>query len=104
MKHDQNAFAPEAATDEPASSVIHFATPAEEAAWWAGLQAGLRRAGAAEAADPGEPPAFAPVPLRYRDDGLTPEKQREYVEALADTGVGRAAAARIGVSERGGLR
>ncbi len=76
MKHDQNAFAPEAATDEPASS----ANPAD--------------------AEVRDLPAFAPVPLRYREDGLTPEKQREYVEALADTGIGRAAAARIGVSER----
>jgi hypothetical protein len=44
--------------------------------------------------------AFEPVPLRYRTDGLTPAKQREYVEALADTGVAREAAARIGVSEQ----
>jgi hypothetical protein len=43
---------------------------------------------------------FEPVPLRYRCDGLTPEKQREYVEALADCGVARHAAARIGVSEQ----
>jgi hypothetical protein len=31
--------------------------------------------------------AFEPVPLRHRHDGLTPQKQREYVEALADTGI-----------------
>jgi len=43
-------------------------------------------------------PAFDPVALRYREDGLTPQKQREYVEALADTGLACAAAARIGVS------
>jgi hypothetical protein len=43
---------------------------------------------------------FDPVPLRYRHDGLTPEKQREYVEALADTGVAHEAAARVGVSEQ----
>ena len=43
---------------------------------------------------------FEPVPLRYRTDGLTPAKQREYVEALADTGVARVAAARIGISEQ----
>lgn len=60
--------------------------------------------------DPALPPAedapprdildFDPVPLRYREDGLTPEKQRAYVEALADTGVAREAAARIGLSEQ----
>ncbi len=44
--------------------------------------------------------AFEPVPLRHRRDGLTPEKQREYVEALADTGLVREAAARIGISEQ----
>jgi len=52
---------------------------------------------------PAEPPdrlAFEPVPLRHRRDGLTPQKQREYVEALADTGVVREAAARIGISEQ----
>jgi hypothetical protein len=43
---------------------------------------------------------FEPVPLRYRSDGLTPEKQRAYVEALADCGIAREAAARIGVSEQ----
>jgi hypothetical protein len=44
--------------------------------------------------------AFDPVPLRYREDGLTPEKQRAYVEALADCGIAREAAARVGVSEQ----
>ncbi|HEX8241570.1 MAG TPA: hypothetical protein VF574_17670 [Allosphingosinicella sp.] len=43
---------------------------------------------------------FEPVPLRYRTDGLTPEKQRAFVEALADCGLVREAAARIGVSEQ----
>jgi hypothetical protein len=43
---------------------------------------------------------FDPVPLRYRWDGLTPQKQRDYVEALADCGIAREAAARIGVSEQ----
>jgi hypothetical protein len=52
---------------------------------------------------PGRPPDrldFDPVPLRRREDGLTPEKQRLYVEALADTGVAREAAARVGLSEQ----
>jgi hypothetical protein len=44
--------------------------------------------------------AFDPVPLRCRTGGLTPARQREYVEALADTGIVREAAARIGVSEQ----
>jgi hypothetical protein len=72
----RHAHPPEVATDEPAS-------PANP--------------------QPREAPdrlAFEPVPLRYREDGLTPERQRAYVEALADTGVAREAAARIGVSEQ----
>ncbi|HYJ84059.1 MAG TPA: hypothetical protein VEW26_14600, partial [Allosphingosinicella sp.] len=44
--------------------------------------------------------AFEPVQLRHRHDGLTPEKQREFVEALADCGIVREAAARIGISEQ----
>jgi hypothetical protein len=38
-------------------------------------------------------PAFEPVPRRYRHDGWTPERQKAFIEALADTGsVSRAAA------------
>jgi hypothetical protein len=44
--------------------------------------------------------AFEPVPLRYRSDGLTARKQREFVEALADCGIVREAAARVGVTEQ----
>jgi hypothetical protein len=54
-------------------------------------------------ARPGEPAdrlAFEAVPLRYREDGFTPEKQRAYVEALADCGIAREAAARVGLSEQ----
>ncbi|MET1111389.1 MAG: hypothetical protein ABWX67_07690 [Allosphingosinicella sp.] len=43
---------------------------------------------------------FEPVALRYRTDGLTPDRQRAFVEALADTGIVLEAAARIGVSEQ----
>src|SRR5690349_4604437 len=59
-----------------------------------------------DAASPFNPPAagtrldFEPVPLRLRHDGLTPQRQRDYVEALADCGVAREAAARIGISEQ----
>ncbi|MEA3039851.1 MAG: 3-hydroxyacyl-CoA dehydrogenase, partial [Sphingomonadales bacterium] len=47
------------------------------------------------------PPEFEPVPLRYRTDGWTPAKQREFVEALRDTGVIRQALAQVGLSEQG---
>ena len=77
--HD--APSPEAATDEPASP--HPSPAAAE-----------------DPPDGGGIPDFEPVPLRYRHDGLTPERQRAYVEALADCGVAREAAARIGISEQ----
>ncbi|TMJ18591.1 MAG: hypothetical protein E6G92_01735 [Alphaproteobacteria bacterium] len=69
---DASAF--EAAADEPASPPNRSGADARDAL------------------------AFAPVPLRYRSDGLTPAKQREFVEALADTGLIHVAAQRIGVS------
>jgi hypothetical protein len=38
-------------------------------------------------------PEFTPVPRKYRHDGWTPERQKAFIEALADTGsVSRAAA------------
>ena len=106
------------------SGILAFATAAEEAAYWAGVADGMHSEGrvpppwlgmhacapelaALPAPAPAEPRTerhgdtldFDPVPLRFRRDGWTPEKQREYVEALADTGVARQAAARVGMSE-----
>lgn len=43
---------------------------------------------------------FTPVPVRARHDGWTPERQRLYVAALAETGHGGKAAARVGMSEQ----
>jgi hypothetical protein len=31
-------------------------------------------------------PEFAPVPRKFRHDGWTPERQKAFVEALADCG------------------
>ena len=45
-------------------------------------------------------PTFDPVDLRARIDGWTSERQRAFVEALADTGVLCDAAARVGMSEQ----
>ena len=49
-------------------------------------------------ADPPPLPGFDPVPLRYRVDGWTPEKQRAYVEHLAETLSPETAAALVGMS------
>lgn len=69
MEQNHTPFAPEAATDEPASLVL-----------------------------------FNPVPVRARHDGWTPAKQREFIEALADTGLVREAAARVGMTEQSASR
>src|SRR6476469_1273837 len=45
--------------------------------------------------------AFEPVELEHRKDGWTPARQRAFVEALADCGIVREAAARVGMSEQG---
>ncbi|WP_332708439.1 hypothetical protein [Sphingomonas sp. PB4P5] len=46
-------------------------------------------------------PDFKPVPRKYRYDGWTAERQRAFVEALADTGSVKAAAHRINMSYEG---
>jgi hypothetical protein len=58
---------------------------------------------AARPADQAQPPSaldFEPVAVAWRSDGWTPAKQRGFIEALADCGVVREAAARVGMSER----
>ena len=50
----------------------------------------------------GELPAFAPVPRQcQRHDGWTPERQRGFIEALADTGSVEAAARAVDMSSVG---
>jgi hypothetical protein len=44
------------------------------------------------------PPPFDPVPLRVRHDGWTPERQRDFIEHLAETLSVEAAAALVGMS------
>lgn len=46
-------------------------------------------------------PDFTPVPLRYRHDGWTPERQRAFIEALADTGCVSRATAIVNMSLEG---
>lgn len=52
---------------------------------------------------PGRPqvPAFTPVPRKYRHDGWTEERQRAFIEALADTGSVKAAARQVNMSPEG---
>lgn len=44
-------------------------------------------------------PAFTPVPRKYRHDGWTPERQRAFIEALADTGSVTRAAAQVNMAQ-----
>jgi hypothetical protein len=44
-------------------------------------------------------PAFTPVPRRYRHDGWTPERQKAFIEALADTGCVTRAASMVNMSQ-----
>src|SRR5687768_6149438 len=81
MEQNQNRIAHGTSTDERVPSCNPDA-------------AGPREGGA----PPAGPLDFDPVALRHRHDGWTPERQREYVEALADTGFASAAAARVGMS------
>ncbi|HEX8223715.1 MAG TPA: hypothetical protein VF605_07865 [Allosphingosinicella sp.] len=62
-----------------------------------------------EASAPGAPSAvpdipFHPVPVQHRRDGWTAEKQRRFIQALAETGIARVAAAAVGMSERSAHR
>ena len=43
-------------------------------------------------------PAFEPVPLRYRHDGWTPDKQLEFIQALAASGCVDEACRAVGMS------
>jgi hypothetical protein len=55
-------------------------------------------------ASPPEAPApeipLDPVPVRYRVDGWTAEKQRGFILVLAECGVAPRAAAAVGMSKR----
>ena len=76
-------------------------TPADSASAHPEERPGLDPGEAEDASRRTNPaPAFTPVPLRYRHDGWTPERQRLYVAALAATGhLGKAARA-VGMTEQ----
>ena len=46
-------------------------------------------------------PEFAPVPRKFRHDGWTPERQRAFIGALADTGAVSRAARMVNMSPEG---
>ncbi|HEX8644990.1 MAG TPA: hypothetical protein VF702_13860 [Allosphingosinicella sp.] len=95
MAQNHHGLTSRAATDEPAPPV-HFSTPAEADAYRAGIADGMRRARGGEA--PPAVPAFDPVPLRYRRDGWTPERQVAFIRAIAECGCVVEACRRVGMS------
>ena len=85
------AFRPESATDEPAESR-------------ADNDGGAALLPPSPHAPPESPPDFAPVVLRYRHDGWTPERQRAFIEHLADILCVETAAERVGMSGESAYR
>ncbi len=49
-------------------------------------------------------PTFEPVPLKPRHDGWTPDRQRDFIEALADTGSVEAACKHVNMTTVGAYR
>jgi hypothetical protein len=49
-------------------------------------------------------PDFAPVPRKYRHDGWTPERQKAFIEALADTGSVTRAARMVNIAQTNAMR
>lgn len=49
-------------------------------------------------------PDFVPVPRRYRHDGWTPERQKAFIEALADTGCVDRAARMVNIAQTNAYR
>jgi hypothetical protein len=60
--------------------------------------------GAVIAAEPGSATDFEPVQIGWRESGWTPERQRQFIEELADCGMVREAAARVGMAEQSAYR
>jgi hypothetical protein len=95
MKHDPHPFAPAAHMPAPDSAPLRHGPPA--------VQPG--DPGTALAVTPGAPPVYDPADYRWvpvrrkpRNDGWTPEKQRRFIETLADTGLVNVAAQAVGLS------
>ena len=125
MEHNRSPIAPEAATDEPASSPARdaprpaffaampavgepddpvcpdFETEAEEAAYWQGVTVGLR-AGApvtdGEAGEAGARPFETRRQRSARHDGFSPARQTVFLESLAEGKTVAQAAAAAGIS------
>ncbi len=111
MEQNQNTLAPESDGDSASGSLaVPAAPPAPPAlaeydsATGTFITPGLAPGRAPRPAPlPAErpafdPPSFDPISFRARLDGWTPDRQRAFIEELADCGIVREAAARVGMS------
>jgi hypothetical protein len=80
MEQNQNAFALAGVADEAPATPLDLSPVGQS--------------------DPPSRLDFDPVAVSYRSDGWTPERQRAFIEELADCGVVREAAARVGMTEQ----
>ncbi len=70
----------------------------------ASSSAAARKRRPAAAAPKRARPSFTPVPSRARSDGWTPERQVEFIEALAECGCVEHACRRVGMSDSAAYR
>jgi hypothetical protein len=119
MEQNQNALAAESDGDSTHGSLAVTAHPAADYAEYdsatgtfvtrrraprppevAAPPAPLALLAEPEPAHPAEPAEFEPIPLRARLDGWTPARQRQFLEELAECGIVKEAAGRVGMSPK----
>jgi hypothetical protein len=98
MQHDQKRFAPEAAAKPaalpaPAEPAPQFASPAEEDAYWRGVNFAIRSGATCP-----EAASASPRVRRARHDGFSGPRQAIFLEAIAEGLTVAEAAARAGIS------
>ncbi|HMJ92987.1 MAG TPA: hypothetical protein VK472_02675 [Allosphingosinicella sp.] len=86
MREEQN--------QNPFAMALHWRSPSEPSSNLPAVAEG----------EPADRFDFNPVELRARQDGWTPERQRAFIEELADCGIVREAASRVGMTEQSATR
>ena len=100
MEQNQNTLAPESDGDSASGSPA--VPPAPPITEYVSATGTFVTRPAPAPPPPAEPPVPDPDPvrLRYRSDGWTPERQRQFLVELADCGIVKEAAGRVGMSEK----
>ena len=92
------AVEPDSAPSRPGSALIPFGNDTSVGHEAPGTASGQPDSDPADS-EP-DPPDFAPAERRFRHDGWTPDRQRDFIAALAQTGCVTDAAAAVGMSVR----